>query len=380
MIALMDQLDVDALILTSADFFQFATNFHTDVQTWERPVFAVIPRNGSPFLIMNELSENHVRFSIEKGKLWIRDISFYAEHPRVTNRVPLLQQIPDLLLARLQALGLQKSRIAVESTTGILAAVQRMAPELKFRPSTAELRTLRYQKNDEEISVMQEVAELSNWLQDQYRENIREGRLLQELDFSMCARFVEEAARRFPGENIEIRSRTLSGPASASPHGDGASCGQRIARGDVLVNILVPRLNGLAVENERTWFCGQPSAQQKALWTVARDANQAAFEAAVTGNPVSAIDAAAQSVIEKAGFAQYIKHRTGHGVGVINHEFPEDMAFCFRPLLDNEVYSIEPGLYVFGVGGFRLDDSVVVGAVPRSLTTTPRTLEYATIA
>ncbi len=376
----MDELAVDALVFTTADFFQFATNFHTDVQPWERPIFAVVPRNGNPFLVMNELSTNHVRFSIEQGKLWITDISFYAEHPKVKDRLPLIGQLPELVAERLRQAGLARSRVAVEGGSPVLAAVARLLPELHLRPSTPECRTLRWQKHEEEIRVMASVASLADWLQDRYRENIRPGRLVQELDFAMASLFVQEAAERFPGEHFEvIRTWTLSGPASASPHGDGASCGQRIKEGDVLVNIIIPRLNGLAIENERTWFCGKPSAQQVALWTAAKDANEAAVAAAVTGNPVNAIDAAAQAVIEKAGFAEYIKHRTGHAIGVIHHEYPEDMAFSCRPLLDNEVYSAEPGLYVFGLGGFRLDDTVVVGATPRMLTSTPRTLEYATV-
>jgi Xaa-Pro aminopeptidase len=380
MLALMDTLSLDALIFTSGDFFQFATNFHTDVQTWERPIFAVFPRNGSPFLLMNELSTNHVRFSTESGKLWVTDISFYAEHPRVSGRLPLLSQLPELLAARLRQAGLHRGRIGVEGGSTVLTALSRLLPEISLRPCTAECRSLRWQKHKEEIGIMEAISDLSDWLQDRYRENIREGRLVQELDLAMASLFVQEAAERFPGENLEIRTRSMSGPASSSPHGDGASCGQRIQRGDVIVNIIVPRLNGLAIENERTWFCGKPSKEQVALWTVARDANQAGIAAATTGNPVSAIDAAAQAVIEKAGYGDHIKHRTGHGMGITNHEFPDDMAFCFRPLLDNEVYSVEPGLYAFGLGGFRLDDTVVVGAQPRSLTKTLRTLDYATVA
>jgi Xaa-Pro aminopeptidase len=66
-------------------------------------------------------------------------------------------------------------------------------------------------------------------------------------------------------------------------------------------------------------------------------------------------------------------------MGIIGHEYPDDMAFNHRPLLDNEVYSAEPGIYVYGLGGFRLDDSVVTGATPELLTKTPRTLAHATI-
>jgi Xaa-Pro aminopeptidase/Xaa-Pro dipeptidase len=66
-------------------------------------------------------------------------------------------------------------------------------------------------------------------------------------------------------------------------------------------------------------------------------------------------------------------------VGLMLHEYPEDMAFNYRPLLAGEVYSSEPGLYVRGVGGFRIDDTVVVGDTPEVLVATPSTLEFATL-
>ncbi|HEX9320915.1 MAG TPA: M24 family metallopeptidase, partial [Xanthobacteraceae bacterium] len=102
--------------------------------------------------------------------------------------------------------------------------------------------------------------------------------------------------------------------------------------------------------------------------------------AAVAGNPVSAIDAAAQAVIEKAGLGDRILHRTGHGMGVQGHEYPDDMPFCHRPLLEGEVYSVEPGIYVYGLGGFRIDDTVVIGQIPEIITQAPRDLRTNTIA
>src|SRR3954453_2908369 len=93
--ALMDREGYDALAFTSADFFQFATNFSTDVQTWERPILCVVPREGGPFAVLCELSTNHWRFGIEAGKLWVTDTEFYAEHSRLANRIPLVTQWPE---------------------------------------------------------------------------------------------------------------------------------------------------------------------------------------------------------------------------------------------------------------------------------------------
>ena len=68
---------------------------------WERPIYAVVPRDGDGFLVMNELSTNHMRFSREQGKVWITDVSFYAEHPRLVERLPLPSELPELLAQRL---------------------------------------------------------------------------------------------------------------------------------------------------------------------------------------------------------------------------------------------------------------------------------------
>lgn len=379
--ALMDREGYDALAFTQGDFFQFATNFHTDVQTWERPIVCIVPRNGAPFVILNELSTNHWRFGIEAGKLWVADAEFYAEHPRVSRRLPLVTQWPEMVAERLRRAGLARARIGADAAGGTLARAVALLPQAKLENATAGCRALRWVKHAEEIALLREIAALTDWVQDRYREAIRPGRLVQEMDMAMAAAMAEESARRFPGEQLEIlRCWTLSGPPSCAPHGDGRSSGQRIETGHGLVNIVIPRLNGLVVENERTWFCGKPSQRQAFLFETARAANEAACEAAVTGQPVWSIDAAAQAVIERAGCADLILHRTGHGMGTLGHEFPEDMAFNTRPLLGNEVYSAEPGLYEWGLGGFRHDDTVVVGARPEVLTRAPKDLAAQTVA
>lgn len=378
--AAMDRNGWDAIGFTTADFFQFATNFHTDVLTWERPILFMLPRDGAPFAILNELSTHHWRFGAEAGKLWVGDARFYAEHPRVTNRIPLATQWSEMAADRLNEAGLSRARIGLDASSGPLARVPGLLPGLTLQIAAGEARALRFVKHPEEIALMREIAGLSDWVQDCYRENIRPGRQVMELDMAMAALMAEEGGRRFPGQQLEImRCWTLSGPASTAPHGDGRSAGARIEAGHGLVNIVIPRVNGLVVENERTWFCGAPSNRQQFLFETARAANEAACEAAVTGRAVCGIDEAAQAVIEKAGVADLVRHRTGHGMGTLGHEFPEDMAFNTRPLLEREVYSAEPGLYEWGLGGFRHDDTVVVGAVPEVLTKAPKDLRSQTI-
>lgn len=377
--ALMARHDLDALAFTDADFFQFTTNFDTDVRPWERPIIVVVPADGEPFAVMNELSTNHMKMARERDTVWVTDVTFYAEHPRLAGRAPLLPQWPELVADRLCGHGLEKGRIGIDGGGPLIKRVDDLLGRLEFVPLLSGMRELRWVKHADEIALMRQAAALSDWMQDRYRENIRPGRLVQEMDHAMNALMVEEGARLFPGENLEAACWSISGPATSSPHGNGAPTGQRIETGHGLINFVNPRLNGLKVENERTWFCGKPSAKQAKLYEVAREASAAAAAQAVTGNPVSAIDAAAQAVIEKAGFGECILHRTGHGMGTAGHEFPDDMAFNHRPLRAGEVYSSEPGIYVYGLGGFRTDDTVVVGEKPEVLTKAPRDIKSQTV-
>ncbi|HET9015586.1 MAG TPA: M24 family metallopeptidase [Thermomicrobiaceae bacterium] len=376
---LMAERGVDALAFLTPDYFFFATNYYLDVAPWERPVAVVVPRDGEPFAVMHELSTNHLKMARERGTLWVDDVTLYSEHPRLTDRLYLTPQWPELMARLLRERGLARARIGVDAAGGPLARVPALLPGLELVPMEARLRELRWVKQDEELAQLRHAASLSDFGQDRYREQIRPGRLSQELDLAVAAMMAEEAARRHPGEHVEIRASSLSGPASAAPHGTGAPTGARVESGHGIVNVVIVRVNGIVVENERTWFCGRPSDRQVEAYHAATAAQEAAIAQLTTGNALAAVDAAALAVIERAGFGEHVIHRTGHGVGTAGHEFPDDMAFNPRPLLANEVYSAEPGIYLYGLGGFRHDDTVIVGDTPEVVTRAPKDLDAQTV-
>jgi Xaa-Pro aminopeptidase len=241
---------------------------------------------------------------------------------------------------------------------------------------------LRWVKHAEELAVMRAAADLADWAQERYRENIRPGRLVADLDTAMASLMAHEAANRMPGTDIGIYCWTLSGPVSASPHGlspFGNLAGATIEKGHVLITSVYPAIDGLFVENERTWICGHPSKRQVRLFEAARAANEAACEAAICGKPISSIDAAAHEAFSRQGVDHLIRHRTGHGLGIGGHDYPIDMAFNGDPLQERMVFSIEPGVYELGIGGFRHDDTVIVGTPPSIVTKTKRDLKSQTI-
>jgi Xaa-Pro aminopeptidase len=350
---------LEAFLVTTPDNFYMVSGFHLDVAPWERPVAAVIPREGEPFMVMNELSTHHLMMAEERGSLFIRDYAIYLEHPRATGRTYTRLQWGELLAEKLRSRGIRRGKVAVEGSGP--AALKEAMPQLTFEDHTPFLVAMRMVKYPEELAILRLCAELTDWAQDRYMELVKPGLTVAAFDFEISRLIAEEGARRFPKDRLEVRVRSSSGPASASPHGTGADCGERFEKGDGVVNIIICRLSGLVVENERTLFLGPPRTDlQRRAYETATAACLAAAEQMRVGNTVANADAAAQRVIEEAGFGQNIMHRTGHGMGIAGHEFPEDIAFNYRPFMENEVWSCEPGIYIYGVGGFRQDDTVIV--------------------
>ncbi|MGH2403808.1 MAG: M24 family metallopeptidase [bacterium] len=374
--------DAQALLVSDPDHFYMLTGFHLDVAPWERPIAAVIPVRGEPFLIMNELSTHHLMMARERGTLHIANYALYVEHPRTTHRTYTRDRWLDLLAAKLRQWGgFTKGGLMADRVSVFRGLMKRLHGLNEIGNATRFLVEMRQVKYPQEVEIMRHAAGLSDWGQDRYMELARPGILVAELDLEVARRMAVEGAARFPSERVEVRVVSLSGPASASPHGTGADAGMRVEKGDGVVNIIIVRLNGLVVENERTLFLGAPRADiQRRAYAAVTEANIAAIEKFVAGTPVAEVDAAAQRVIEQHGFADHIMHRTGHGMGIAGHEFPEDMAFNYRPLEENEVYSCEPGVYIYGVGGFRQDDTVVVGRTrPEVLTKRSKRLEDQTV-
>lgn len=378
--AVMKDSGVDAVIVSSPEFFFFFTNYVLDVRPWERPVALVIPADGRPFVLMHELSTHGVAMAIDAGRMWVDDVRFYAEHPRVTHRVALRPQFAETVRDMLAEHGLARGTIGFDVPPADRALFEAVAPRISLRSLADDVISLRWVKTDEELALVRRAAEIADFGQDCYRRGLAAGRFIQELDDHVVAEISAEACQRMPGEDMFVRIHSERGPESAAPHG-GPRTGNRIQPGDGIVNILVAQLNGVTVENERTWFIGLPTPQQEHCYQTILEAQEAAISQMVVGTPLCDVDAAACAVVEREGLGEHYLHRAGHGMGIAGPEWPADMAFSTRRLLAGEVYSAEPGLYVRGLGGFRHDDTVIVSeSGPEVVTHSPKDIAAQTIA
>jgi Xaa-Pro aminopeptidase len=361
---LMDREELDAVAFMSGPFIKFSSNWSLDVASFERPTVFVFPRNGEPFGILHELSTNSWRFAAEAQGLWVSDVSFYSEHPRLRNRLPLTLQWNAMVASHLERAGLQHARIGIDgeepahigSAALGMEQIAELLPRLRLKNVAAQCADLSTVKHEEEIALIREAASLADWGQKQWHEQAHPGQLATDVDMKVSALIVEEAARRYPpGAELAVFCQTLSSPRTWF----GTAPSDRVEPGVPLVTSITVQLNALAATSERTRFYRKPLPRQAKLFEAARAANEAACAAAVAGKPRSQVGAAARAVLERAGLVQFAL---------------DGASAKPAPLRTRQVLSISPGLYEWGTGGCRHGDLVLVGERPEILTNTPKDL------
>ncbi|MFD7337282.1 M24 family metallopeptidase [Streptomyces violascens] len=149
-----------------------------------------------------------------------------------------------------------------------------------------------------------------------------------------------------------------SGPNGANPHHEAGD--RTIEHGDMVVLDFGGLKHGYGSDTTRTVHVGEPSAAEQRVHDVVREAQQAGFEAVRPGVACQDVDRAARAVIADAGYGEYFIHRTGHGIGVTTHEPPYMIEGEERPLVPGMCFSIEPGIYLPGRFGVRIEDIVTV--------------------
>jgi Xaa-Pro aminopeptidase len=165
--------------------------------------------------------------------------------------------------------------------------------------------------------------------------------------------------RRFGHEQVDF-TVVGSGPNGANPHHEAGE--RMIQPGDAVVLDFGGLLDGYGSDTTRTVTVGEPPAQVQEVHDIVRRAQQAAFEAVRPGVPCQDVDRVARRVITDAGYGEQFIHRTGHGIGVTTHEPPYLVEGEDQPLVPGMCFSIEPGVYLAGRFGVRIEDIVTVTA------------------
>jgi len=213
--------------------------------------------------------------------------------------------------------------------------------------------TLRMVKDEDELVVMREAALLGCKLFDHILGYLRPG--LREID---VAAELEHQARVLGAEGMSFETIAASGPRSALPHGRATTA--RLPRRGFLTLDFGVILNGYCSDMTRTIHFGAAKPKERSAYEAVLEAQQSAVAAVVSGVSCGEVDEAARSVLRKAGLAEAFSHSTGHGVGLEIHESPRVSTGQTTRLLPGMVVTIEPGIYLQGEFGIRIEDIVTV--------------------
>lgn len=224
---------------------------------------------------------------------------------------------------------------------------------VRLKPLTGEVNRLRQRKSPFEIERIRDSA----WLLDKGYEAA--GKLLRHGAVEKEAAFSIEAGFRMAGaEGLAFDTIIASGPRGALPHGKASE--KAIKKGELVVVDMGVLLNGYNSDETRTFCVGRPTAEQRKVYQTVLDAQSKAIGKIRPGVKASEVDLAARMHIEKAGYGKYFGHGTGHGVGLDIHEGPVVGPTSPDTLEEGMIITIEPGIYIPGWGGVRIEDMALV--------------------
>ncbi len=270
---------------------------------------------------------------------------------------------------RIRTLGFE-SGISYEFFRGLSRCGARLAP---LRETVERRRAV---KDPEEIRLVREAVRRAEGAFLDVKPHIRRGKKEREIALMLEERLRKRGCKGSPFDII-----VASGPNSAMPHARATE--RRLSSGDLLVIDWGGEAEGYCADMTRTFLMGGPSsagngedAKKREIYRHVLNANRKAISAVKPGVESKGIDGAARESIKDAGYQQFFGHGTGHGVGLEVHELPRVTWKKSEPVKENMVFTIEPGIYLEGIGGVRIEDMVLVTRKgPEVLTKLPKSLE-----
>jgi Xaa-Pro aminopeptidase len=231
------------------------------------------------------------------------------------------------------------------------------------------IKRLRQQKDKEELAnirmAVRRAEEAFLALKAEIKPGATEQGLGSKLEFLMR----EKGARKAAFDTI-----VASGDNGAMPHASVTN--RRIKKGDMVTFDFGAEANGYYSDITRTFCVGRPSARQREIHDLVLRAQSAAVQSISIGVPCKSVDTAAREVIKGAGHGMHFGHGTGHGIGLMVHEGPSVSPLSHDTVEEDMVFTVEPGVYIPGWGGVRIEDMVLVtDKGVKVLTTLPRELE-----
>lgn len=353
---LMNADGLTALILNPGPALTYLTGLQFHLM--ERPTLVIFAPPATPVIVLPNLESGKLSQSLFELKSFT-----YGDNPAKWG---------DAIRAACQESKLDGKTVAVEPLRlrfMELQYLQNAAPQAQFVSGETTLNSLRIQKDQHEVDAMQKAVRIAEQgflgMLERAKAGMTERELAAELSLGLL--------RAGSEPELPFSPIIASGPNSANPH--AVPTDRKLSSGDLVVVDWGATYEGYFSDLTRTLAVGEVNPELIHIASVVAEANGAGRAAAKPGVMAGAVDHAARTVISAAGYGEFFTHRTGHGLGMETHEQPYIFGENTLLLEEGMTFTVEPGIYLPGRGGVRIEDNMVVTSTgAETLSSLPREL------
>lgn len=329
---------LDGALVFSSPNLHYLSGFHTF--PGERLLLGVVPVNEQPFFFAPQLYGSHI-----KEATWFEEIILWSDQ---VNPYEKFQQV-------MSDKGLDQGRFAVDDTmwASQLLEIQATLPGLDFVPFGGLVNNIRLLKTSDEIAKLEKAGSIVDQVFEIVLKSVKTGMTEMEI-----AAMMEFEMKKLGAARPAFPTIVGSGPNSAIPHHNTSE--RKVQLGEFLLLDFGAVYQGYCSDTTRTICLGQPTSKMQEIYHIVEAAQEIGVQAVKPGIKASEVDIAVRNYISGHGYGDYFTHRTGHGIGLEGHEEPYITLNSDTVLKPGMAFSIEPGIYIEGDFGVRIEDIVVV--------------------
>ena len=324
--------NVEEMIITSPSYIFYLTGL--SVEPGERLLAIHVKENGDKKLFINELSKSSC-VGLDMA------IKFYNDNDD-----------PITILAK----SIEKNKIVgIDKNwpSHFLIELINERSDMKFVNSSLIIDEVRMIKDEDELKLLREASLVVDKVVMDLIASIPEKLSEKEMENK-----VKELFKKYGTDKMSFDPIVAYGANAADPHHVGNN--DHAKNGDCVLMDIGGKTNSYCSDTSRTVFLGEPCAEAKKVYEIVLEANIAAMAIIKPGVKFSDIDKTARKIIEKAGYGEFFTHRTGHNIGIEDHEYPDVSTINGMEVQKGMVFSVEPGIYLEGKFGVRIEDLVIV--------------------
>lgn len=340
---LMAEKEFSAMAVNAGPSLTYLTGLHFHLM--ERPVVIVFTPDEEPTMILPELEQAQLAHLPFGAKIYA-----YGENPATW---------PQVFADALRKLDFPGKKIGVEPTQLRVLEYEYLRSacgDAHFTDGSSLLTELRAIKDQQEIACMRQAVQIAEAALEATLPIITIGSTEKEIASELFMQLIRQGS----DPTLPFTPIVSGGPNGANPHARPSM--RQLVAGDLLVIDWGASFNGYISDLTRTFAVGEIDAEAQKIHSIVQQANAAGRLAGRPGVSCAAVDKATRKVIDEAGYGQFFTHRTGHGIGMECHEEPYMRGDNEQLLVAGMTYTVEPGIYLTGRNGVRIEDDVLVTA------------------